>query len=143
MSVKELPFFQHVQWDPSRTELRKFGRAMLIGFAIIGLIVAWRRGGFGTPTFVLWGIGAGLAIAALVPVVGKLAYLTIYVITGIIGFFVSRVILTVIFYLLFAPLGLLLKAMGKDFLHQHRNPAGTEWITHPGNRDRQSFYRQF
>ena len=143
MSVKDLPFFKHVQWDPSQTELRKFARAMLIGFAVIGLIVAWRRNEFGTATYTLWGIGAALAIAAFVPVVGRLVYLAIYVVTGIIGFFVSRIILTVIFFLLFAPLGLLLKAMGKDFLHLHKNAAGTEWIAHPGLRDRQSFYRQF
>jgi hypothetical protein len=143
MSVKELPFFQHVQWDPSKTELRKFARAMLIGFAVIGLIVAWRRDEFGTATFTLWGIGAALAIAAVVPVVGRLVYLAIYVVTGIVGFFVSRIILTAIFFLLFAPLGLLLKAMGKDFLHLHKNANGTEWIAHPAIRDRQSFYRQF
>jgi hypothetical protein len=143
MNVKGLPCFQHVQWDPSRTELRKFGRAMLIGFAVLGLLVAWRQGQFGTATYTLWGVGAALAVAAVLPLVGKLAYLAIYVVTGIVGFAVSRIILTMIFYLLFTPLGLLLKAIGKDFLRAHRNPAGTEWIAHPRVGDRQSFYRRF
>jgi preprotein translocase subunit Sss1 len=142
MNVKDLPCFQHVQWDPSRTELRKFGRAMLIGFALIGLFVAWRQGQFGTATYTLWAIGAALAVAALIPALGKLAYLAIYVVTGIVGYVVSRVILTVIFYLLFAPLGLLLKALGKDFLHSRRNPAGTEWIAHARVSERQSVYRR-
>lgn len=143
MNVKDLPCFQHVQWDPSRTELRKFGRAMLIGFTVIGLFVAWRQAQFGIATYTLWGIGAGLAVAALIPVLGTLAYLVIYVVTGIVGFIVSRVILALIFYLLFAPLGLLLKVLGKDFLHARRNPAGTEWIAHLRVSDRQSFYRRF
>jgi hypothetical protein len=143
MNVKDLPCFRHVQWDPSRTELLKFARAMLIGFAVIGLYVAWRQDQFGTATFTLWGIGAGLAVAALIPVVGRLAYLVIYVVSGLMGFVVSRIILTAIFYLLFAPLGLLLKALGKDFLHARRNPAGSEWIVHPRMSDRQSFYRRF
>jgi hypothetical protein len=143
MNVKDLPCFQHVQWDPSRTELRKFGRAMLIGFAVIGLIAAWRQGGFGPATFTLWSIGAGLAGAALVPGVGKVAYLAIYVVTGIIGFVISRIILTLIFFLLFTPLGLLLKAMGKDFLHAKRDPAGSEWIAHARVSDRRSVYSRF
>ncbi len=143
MNLKELQCFQHVQWNPSATELRTFARAMLIGFAVIGLLAAWRQGGFGPATFTLWAIGAGLAIAAFVPVVGKFAYLAIYVVSGIIGFVISRIILTLVFYLLFAPLGLVLKVMGKDFLHARRNPAATEWIAHPRVSDRQSFYRRF
>lgn len=143
MKLKELACFQHVQWDPSKKELRKFGRAMLIGFAVIGLLVAWRRHGIGTPTLTLWNIGAALAVAAVVPVLGKFAYLVVYVATGIVGFVISRIVLTVIFFLLFTPLGFLLKLTGKDFLHSRRNQAGTEWIAHPGVRDRKSFYHQF
>jgi hypothetical protein len=78
-----------------------------------------------------------------VPVVGKVAYLLIYVVTGIIGFVISRIILALIFFLLFTPLGLLLRAMGKDFLHLRRNPSGTEWVPHARVSDRQSFYRRF
>ena len=143
MNVKGLRCFQHVHWNPSQTELRRFGRAMLIGFAVIGLFVAWRQGQFGTATFTLWGIGAALAVVAVIPALGKLAYLAIYVVTGIVGFAVSRIILTGIFYVLFAPLGLLLKAMGKDFLRARRNPAETEWVAHAGVSDRKSFYRRF
>jgi preprotein translocase subunit Sss1 len=143
MNVKDLPCFQHVKWDPSRTELFTFSRAMLIGFALIGLLVAWRQDGFGTATFTLWGIGAALAVAGFVPVVGKFAYLAIYVLTGIIGYAISRVILTGIFFLLFTPLGLLLKVMGKDFLRARPHASGTEWIAHARVSDRQSFYRRF
>ena len=143
MGLKELSCFQHVQWDPSQKELRKFGRAMLVGFALIGLLVAWRRHDIGAPTLTLWSIGAALAVAAPVPGLGKLAYLTIYVVTGIVGFVVSRIVLTVVFFLLFTPIAFLLKLSGKDPLHLRRNPAGTEWIARIGVRDRKSFYRQF
>ena len=143
MNLKGLPCFQHVQWNPGPTELRSFARAMLIGFAVIGLLAAWRQDGFGTVTYTLWGSGAILAVAALMPVVGKFAHLLVYVVTGILGFVISRIILTAVFFLLFTPLGLLLKALGKDFLHTRRSSSGTEWIAHAPMSDRQSFYRRF
>ena len=143
MELKKLSCFQHVQWDPDRKELLKFARAMIVGFAVIGLLVAWRRHELVTSTFVLWSIGAALAAISLVPVLGKFAYLAVYVPTGIVGFVVSRVILTIIFFLFFVPLGILLKLNGKDLLHSRRNTGGTEWIAHSGARDRKSFYRQF
>src|SRR5262245_55776826 len=109
MTFKNLPFFQHVQWDPDRKELFNFARAMVIGFAVIGVLVAWRRHELGTVTFALWITGAVLAVLSVIPGVGRFAYLAVYVPTGIIGFIVSRVILTLIFFLFFVPFGVLLK----------------------------------
>jgi uncharacterized membrane protein YhiD involved in acid resistance len=77
MKLKTLPFFQHVQWNPDRNELLKFARAMIIGFAVIGSLVAWRRNDVGTATLALWIIGAALAVVSLIPVVGRFAYLAV------------------------------------------------------------------
>jgi hypothetical protein len=143
MNWKELPCFQHVHWNPAQKELRSFAKAMLIGFAVLGLLVAWRRHGIGTPTLVLWTIGVALAAAAMIPVLGKIAYLAVYIPTGIIGFFVSRIILTLVFFLVFTPLGLLLRLLGKDPLHLKKSVSATEWIAHPEAGDRKRFYRQF
>src|SRR2546421_8371642 len=142
MNLRTLPFFTHVNWDPDRAERRKFAQAMLVGFFLIGLLVAWRRHELSTATGVLWMIGVILAAGSQVPEVGKLFYLAVYLPTSVIGFFISRIILTIIFYLVFAPMGLLLKLTGKDLLSLKRRAGVSAWTTHPGVRARKSYYRQ-
>lgn len=143
MNVKELACFRHVQWDPGRKELLKFAGSMLVGFAMLGTLAAWRRHGITPTVLTLWSIGGGLAIAALIPGLGKLAYLAVHTVSGVIGFVISRIILTVIFFVLFAPLGFLLRLSGKDLLHTRRSVTGSEWIVRAGSRERKSYYQQF
>ena len=58
-----------------------------------------------------------------------------------IGQIVSRVLLTVLFLLVVAPLGLVLRLFGKDLLHLKRKPSG-ESYWQPVNRT-QNLDRQF
>jgi hypothetical protein len=143
MKFTELPCFQHVQWRPDRAELRRFAVAMSVGFAVIGLIVAWRAQAFGKWTFFYWGIGAALAIAALVPGLGRAAYLCVYVPTSAIGYVVSHIVLTLIFYLVFVPIGLLLRLMGKDLLQMRAARGQTKWRRVEEVKDANRYYRQF
>jgi hypothetical protein len=109
MSVKEHPAFQHLNWNPDRKELRSFAIAMLIGFAFLGLLTAWREHAIGTHSFGLWAVGGMLALFSLVPGLGRIAYLVVYIASSAIGFVVSRVLLAAVFYLLFVPLGFALR----------------------------------
>ena len=143
MDLKKLPVFQHVKWDPDRQELRKFALWMLIGFGVLGALSAWRHHGPAAPSLWLWGIGGGLALVASLPGIGKFAYYAVYLTTGPIGFVVSRTLLASIFYLVFAPLGLLLRLTGKDLLRVKREPSVPMWRPHQGNSDRKRYYRQF
>ena len=140
MKITALPFFQHVNWRPDARELRRFAVAMLIGFAVLGLLATWRASGISTGAVVLWIIGVVLAIAAFVPGLGRVAYLAVYLPTSIIGFVVSNIILTLMFFFVITPLGILLRLMGKDFLQQQRQKRWTP-ITRIKNED--SYYRQF
>lgn len=143
MKVSALPFFQHVNWRPDARELRRFALAMLVGFSLLGLLAAWRGGGVTTTSMVLWGIGLFLAAAALVPGLGRVAYLAVYLPTSIIGFVVSNVILTAIFFLVITPLGIILRLMGKDFLQQRQQKQTTQWLPIKGAKSEDSYYRQF
>jgi hypothetical protein len=143
MDLTHLPMFQHVRWEPDRGELRRFAIAMLVGFAVLGLLTAWRVGDFGTKTFVLWGLGIGLAVGALVPAVGRLVYLGIYLPTSVIGFVVSNIVLLLLFFFLFVPLGLILRLRGKDLLQLRRRQNGRNWRQHDEAKDAASYYRQF
>jgi hypothetical protein len=143
VNIRDLACFQHVKWKPNRGDLRKFALSMLIGFGVIGAIAAWRDGWSIAPLIRVWEIGAGLAAGAMIPGLGRFVYLAVYVVTGVIGYVVSRVMLTGIFYAIVTPLGLVLRFAGKDVLHLQKHPGETEWIAHAARRDRKSYYRQF
>jgi hypothetical protein len=143
MSVTQLPFFQHVRWQPDRKELGRFALSMFCGFAVLGLIVAWRESSFGHRTLVLWSIGVSLATSALLPTLGRYSYLAIYLPTSFIGYFISKVILCLMFFLVFWPLATILRFLGKDILSL--NPQGVRAIWNPVSRsnDPNRYYRQF
>ena len=143
MKVAALPFFRHVKWQPDARELRRFAIAMLIGFFVLGALSAWKTKAIGTGSIVLWSIGAALAAAAFVPKLGRIAYLAIYLPTSIIGYVVSNVMLTLMFFLVITPLGIILKLMGKDPLQQQRPRRTTQWTPVRETKTEDSYYRQF
>ncbi len=143
MNVAALPFFQHVKWRPDARELRRFATAMLIGFFVLGAVSAWRARGVGTGSVVLWSIGASLAVAAFVPKLGRITYLAVYLPTSIIGYVVSNVMLTLMFFLVITPLGIVMKLMGKDVLQQRRPDRTTQWTPVKETKNEESYYRQF
>jgi hypothetical protein len=143
VNVAALPFFQHVKWRPDARELRRFATAMLIGFFVLGAVSAWRARGIGTGSVVLWSIGASLAVAAFVPKLGRITYLAVYLPTSIIGYVVSNVMLTLMFFLVITPLGIVMKLMGKDVLQQRRPDRTTQWTPVKETKNEESYYRQF
>ena len=140
MKLAALPFFQHVKWHPDARELRRFAVAMLIGFTVLGSLAVWRASGVSTGAIVLWSLGIFLAIAAFVPRLNRLAYLAVYLPTSIIGYFVSHVILALMFFFVITPLGIILRLSGKDFLQQQRQK---QWRPVKDVKSEDSYYRQF
>jgi hypothetical protein len=141
--MTELPPFKHVKWHPDREERRRFALSMIAGFLLLGLLAAWRHRELAQTTFVLWGIGAMLAVAGLVPGLGRAVYLAVYLPTSLIGYVVSHVILTVMFFLVFVPLGLLLRLTGRDLLRLRRPGQETVWLRRGPTPGPESYYRQF
>lgn len=100
-----------VNKNPSVSDLRKFGWAMLLGFGVIGVIlwvVAWRRYGGGSfgwsgaagqqVAVGLFVLGAGLgALSLLSPASAKPVYVAWMTVTVPIGIAMSTVLLTVLF----------------------------------------------
>jgi len=143
VKIATLPFFQHVKWRPDREELRRFAIAMLVGFALLGLLAAWRANEIGTNSFVLWVVGLSLAIFAFVPKLGRVAYLAVYLPSSIVGYVISNVILALMFFLVITPLGILLRLMGKDFLRKQRPKEQTAWMPVTDEKSEDRYYHQF
>ena len=134
---------ERINWHPDGRELRRFAVAMLSGFSVLALLSAWRAKGIAQSSVVLAAIGVSLAIAAFIPKLGRVAYLAVYVSSGVVGHLVSSVVLALIFFLVFTPLGILMRLMGKDLLQQRRpkQPAGWKRVATVKTKD--SYYRQF
>src|ERR1051326_7414393 len=95
-------------------DLRKFG--LLVGgvFAALGLIVLLRHKAH-WPYFV-WPGAALVLFGAIFPRALKYVYIAWMSVAFALGFVVSHVILTLFFFLVITPIGLVARLFGKDFL---------------------------
>jgi polyferredoxin len=131
------------QLKTGRRDLRKFGLTVGAVFVGLGLLFLFRHKAR-TPYFV--GAGLGLMFfGAVLPRALKWIYLAWMSIALALGFVVAHVILTVFFFLVVTPIGLLARATGKDFLSLKLNrSAPTYWIRRqPKPRTAADYERQF
>ena len=97
-------------------ELRKFG--LLIGavFALLGIWFWWRDKArypyFLAPGTVL------VVLGAIAPRALRLIYVGWMTVAFLLGFVVSNILLTLFFYLVVTPIGLVARLAGKDFLNR-------------------------
>jgi hypothetical protein len=130
-------FFTSALWheirtlDTSENALRSFGRvvgAVLVGIAVF---IAWRRGWApNVGAAVLAGLGTTLLVLGqLAPAVLKPVHRVWMALALVLGFVMTRVILTLVFFLVITPTGLVFRLLRKDPLHRHPDPARpTYWI---------------
>lgn len=124
-------------------EARKFGLtigAMLL--AVAGFLFWKQRPAF--PALAL--AGAGFVLAGLiVPMLLKPVYKTWMSFAAVMGFIMTRVVLTVIFFGLFTPAALIARLLRRDLLEQRWDKAAsTYWVKRPAAPfDPQSAERMF
>jgi hypothetical protein len=106
--------------ESSPRKLREFG--LVVGGVLCGLgvLLAWRgRGSF--PYFLAPGIFlviTGAAVPSILKPVQK-AWMTLAI---LMGWVMTRVLLSALFYLAITPIGLILRLTGKDLLDQKLEP---------------------
>ena len=99
-----------------RKELKEFGFTIGAVLLALGLIAAW-RGKTSSPYLITAGI-LFAAFAAIAPGALKPLQKAWMAFAAVMGFFMSRVILCILFYGVVTPIGLILKAFGKDMLDE-------------------------
>jgi len=124
-------------------ELRNFG--LLVGgvFALLGLLFM-ARGKAAYP----WLLTPGLLLVAfgsIAPRILKYIYLVWMGLALVLGFVVSHIILTLFFFLIITPIGLIARLAGKDFLRLKLDrQAKSYWIPREHRRKAAEDYeRQF
>jgi ABC-type uncharacterized transport system permease subunit len=92
--------------------LRKFALTMFFALGILGAILVWRKRDTG---FILWGIGAAALLMAWVqPRVLKPVHKYWMKLAVLLGLVSSHVVLGLLYYLVFTPIGLVMRVVGKN-----------------------------
>lgn len=138
--------------NPDARVLRQFGVTALIAFGLLGAAAHFQRfvfsglGEAGAATAAgLWGVGAISGVLALVhPRANRPLFVLLSVITFPLGLVVSYLALGFLFFFVFAPIGLFLRATGRDPMARGFNPGRTSyWDDARRRRAKSSYFRQF
>lgn len=130
--------------NPTKKDLNLFGLLFLAFWALVGGIAWWR---FDAPVVAryMWAIAAIVTfVHYAVPPVRRYVFLGWSYATYPLGWVVMHVILGIVFYLVITPIGLIMRAAGKDPMNRKPDPqANTYWIEHEQITDQSRYFRQF
>jgi len=124
------------------SEFRKFGVTMAVVLALIGGLILWRHKNY---YWYLFGAAAlFLLLGLLAPSMLKSAHKIWMTLSIIMGGFMSRLILIILFYLVLTPTGLLLRILGKDILNTRITKDSSEsyWIPRKTNKSQERDYEK-
>ncbi len=138
---------------PDARTLRQFGWIALAGFGLLALL-AWRglalfaaipEGARGEVALVLAALAGASALFSLVfPRANWPLYVGLTLVAFPIGFVLSYVILATLFYVVIAPIGLVMRLLGLDPLERRiQRDARSYWVDARPPRPRSSYFKQF
>ena len=126
-----------------KRELRKFGLTVGIALGIFGGLFLWRGKEYYDILFYIGGsfILLGLAIPIVLKPIQKV-WMTLAI---ILGWVMTRVILSILFYVVVTPIGLISRLFGKEFLDlKFDKDAQSYWVPKQSPRtDKSDYEKQF
>tara|TARA_Y100001935_G_scaffold250594_1_gene250987 strand:- start:934 stop:1347 length:414 start_codon:yes stop_codon:yes gene_type:complete len=124
-------------------EVRIFGITIgIILLVVAGFLLYKEKDSF--PSFI-YIAGSFISLGFLIPIVLKPIYLAWMIFAVILGWFMTRIILSLLFFLVVTPTGLLIKMMGKDLLELKKQEVqGSYWNVRDSNKEQnQNYEKQF
>jgi hypothetical protein len=137
-----------MQWSdvtaaPSPRTLRQFAALFLIVFVLVAGLRVW-RGDTGTLTTAIAVTGVVIGLLGLVrPEAIRYVYTGWMIAAFPIGWTISRVIVTLLFYVVFTPFALVFRLIGRDALRRRRHTLTTYWLETNAAEPPESYYGQF
>lgn len=130
-----------LNWNPTSRQLRQFA----LGGLVAAPLIAWTWGGGHTVVSVAALTAVVAATVGLIwPAMLKPAYRLLTLLTWPIGFVAGEVFLAASFFLVFLPLGLLGRLLGRRALTCGFDPAAaTYWEEKAQPADPRRYFRQF
>ncbi|MDH5674591.1 MAG: SxtJ family membrane protein [Myxococcales bacterium] len=138
---------------PDEGTLRRFGFIALFGFGMLAAF-AWYEAwifafGLGGARSAIAMVFAGLSLLSLMlslayPKGNRLIYVGTALLAFPFGLVLSYVIMALLFFVVIAPIGLLLRLLGHDPMQRRLGTgAASYWSAARPARDRKSYFRQF
>ena len=134
-----------INWKPARSELRIFGFGLTLFCAGIAVFLILKGGHSAWISGLLLTIALLAALASVfVPERLRAVYCVFTVLAFPIGWVMSHVILAIVFYLVFTPIGLFFRLRGRDPMQRRFDPqAKTYWEPHKSKDSPEDYFRQF
>lgn len=127
----------------TKKELREFGLIVGAVFGMLATLFLWRGKSFYLYFYIIsmFLVLFGLIVPVLLKPMQKI-WMTFAV---IIGFFVTRIILGILFYFVITPVGIIMKISGKDILDINFNDkSDSYWIKRNNkNLNKESYEKQY
>jgi hypothetical protein len=122
--------------------MAKFGLVILIGFGLIGLAIFFK--GNRELAMDVW-LGAALVcvLSVVLPAAAKPLYFIWMGFGLVMGAIMSRVIMTIIYYVVLTPVALFFKLKGRDALERKKKNAASYWHDHPQIDDKDYYQHLF
>lgn len=129
--------------NPSRRDLTIFGLLFLAFAGLVGWMFLWRAH---APVVAraVWIAGAAItAVFFAVPPLRKPIYLGWIYATYPIGFVLSHVLLALIYYGVFTPIGVVMRLLGNDpMARRFDRSAESYWIAHDPHKSVERYFHQ-
>lgn len=130
-------------WNPNRRELRQFAALWVGFFGLLGTYCLWVSGSW-TVAAALWTISVVGLVGWFAPSLIRPFYVVWLAVAMPIGWTISHLLLLAIFYLVFTPIGLILRACGYDPLERRFDRNATSyWHDHDRTTEFDQYFKQF
>ena len=129
--------------NPDARMLRQFGFLCILFFGILAGLQYFRSGN-ATAAMILAGLAvSGGLLGAIRPLWLKPIFVGWMILAFPIGWVVSHVLLAVLFYGVFFPLGMILRGLGHDPLRLRKPMADSYWQARTPQTDARRYLRQY
>jgi hypothetical protein len=131
-----------IEWQPPSRKLRQFAGLWL---AFFGALAVWCWVADHRQVAILLGIlalglgGTGLAAPGAI----RLVYVGWMVLAFPLGWTLSHVLLAIVYYGVFTPIGIIFRVIGRDALHLRRRDCASYWVARPEPESVRRYFEQF
>jgi membrane protease YdiL (CAAX protease family) len=135
-----------IDWRPDDRRLRQFAIVLLLSLGLAGAFAAWKLSAVRhAAPIALWALGIALAAIGLAaPRWIWPLYIVWMAVALPLGWVMSHMALGIIYFLVFTPIALIFRLIGRDFLHRRFDRrAESYWIKRGLPGKVAHYFRQF
>ena len=112
-----------INWNPKKKELRDFGYIALIATIVLSLLLYFLKHLATHWIIIIIGAGFIVFLCSLISAkITRIIYLGLILVTFPIGWVVSYLVMTIFYFLIITPIGLLFRVTGHDPLNRNFDP---------------------